>query len=509
MGTRAMEHSPAGMKLDLIQGRATAGPVDLLVLLVRPDETEAAVQDLVAEFGEGIHRALLDLSADSNTVAAYPSGSFARRLLFVRWDPATWPGIGETLRIAAANGASAAASVRAETVAIRVPIIEDLTAEAVCSCLVEGFKLAAYRFLAHKSERPAFVAPQSLSLLMLHGWGPEAEKGMRRGEILADATALARDLGNWSPGELTATRLAQWAVERLGPAGVTATVLDKAAIEKEGMGGLLAVNRGSLQPPTFTVLEWKPADAVNARPLVLVGKGVVFDTGGLSLKSTKDSMDQMKFDMAGAATVIGAMEAVARLRVPLHVVGLLPATDNRPGGDAYVPGEVVRMHAGLTVEVLNTDAEGRMILADALSYARRFDPELVVDVATLTGAQVVALGSHAAAFMTNEVGDHQERWRRFEASGHETGDRVAALPMYPAYAEALKSDVADLKNVGGRDAGAITAAKFLERFTSYPWVHLDIAGPAYLDKPAGYRGRGATGFGVRLLTHVLEKLAQK
>ena len=213
--------------------------------------------------------------------------------------------------------------------------------------------------------------------------------------------------------------------------------------------------------------------------------------------------------MAGAAAVVGAMEAVARLNMPLYVVGLIPATDNRPGENAYVPGDVVRMHNGKTVEVLNTDAEGRMILADALSYAATFRPELVIDIATLTGAVVVALGEKVAGLMANAQlagSDHQDQ---MVAAGARSGERVYPLPMFDDYAKLLKSTVADMKNIGGRAAGTITAAKFLESFTSYPWMHLDIAGPAFIKQGSGYQHAGGTGFGVRLLVEFLRGLATR
>jgi leucyl aminopeptidase len=280
-------------------------------------------------------------------------------------------------------------------------------------------------------------------------------------------------------------------------------------IEEEQMGGLLAVNQGSQEPPTFTVLEWMPDNRRNERPVVLVGKGVTFDTGGLSLKPTKDSMDAMKSDMAGAAAVIGAVEAVARMELPLYVIGLIPATDNRPGENAYVPGDVIKMHSGKTVEVLNTDAEGRMILADALSYAKTYNPEVVIDLATLTGAAVVALGNLAAAVMTSEGPGAAELIAPLVDAGVRTGERVHELPMYAGYGEQIKSDVADIKNVGGRGAGSITAAKFLEHFVSYPWIHMDIAGPSYLKAAKPYRTIGGTGFGVRILVDYLRDYADR
>jgi leucyl aminopeptidase len=222
-------------------------------------------------------------------------------------------------------------------------------------------------------------------------------------------------------------------------------------------------------------------------------------------------MDKMKADMAGGAAVVGAMRAVATLGLPVHVVALVPATDNRPGEKAYVPGDVVTMRSGSTVEVLNTDAEGRMILADALDVAKGYDPELTVSVATLTGAAVVALGTRVAAVLTSEDEGASDRLANFEAAGRRTGEFVAPLPMFAHYAEQLKSDVADQKNVGGREAGTVTAAKFLEHFTrdgekaAYPWVHVDIAGPAFIDIPQPYRPKGGTGFGVRLLTDLLQR----
>jgi len=243
-------------------------------------------------------------------------------------------------------------------------------------------------------------------------------------------------------------------------------------------------------------MEYKHQNAPVGSPVVLVGKGVVYDTGGLSLKPTPGSMDTMKCDMAGAAAVGAVMQAVAANQLPLHVVALVPATDNRPGGDAYAPGDVIRISDGTTVEVLNTDAEGRLILADALHYAKRFKPSLVLDLATLTGSAVMALGSQGTPCMgTADTG----LISALLEAGMATYERLVPLPLWDEYGDMIRTPVADLKNIGGREAGAITAAKFLEHFTDYPWVHLDIAGPAFLDKESGYRGKHATGHGVRLL----------
>ncbi len=439
----------------------------------------------------------------AQTLLLYPEGLSAARLVLLGLGPSEEL-TGERLRRAMAPAANIVMDKRTDTVAIVVPTLS-VDAETTGQAIVEGFMLSAYRFNKYKTEQDtSFQGPGRL-VLHVEGKQQPVRRGAERGRVIAEATNFARDLVNLSPHEKSAQDLARYAQQSAKKYGYYAEVWDKERIAKEGMGGLLAVNRGSVDPPTFTILEWQPENAVNRDPVVLVGKGVVFDTGGLDLKPPQ-YMEKMKTDMAGAAAVIGTMEAVARLKLPVHVVALIPATDNRPGEKAYVPGEVVQMHSGATVEVLNTDAEGRLILADALSYAKTYDPQLVIDLATLTGAQVIALGRLAAAFMTNNHGDARARTETFIALGEETGDRVAPLPMYEEYKELLKSDIADLKNIGNREAGSITAAKFLEHFTSYPWVHLDIAGPSYLDQPFHYRPKGATGFGVRLLVEYLRTL---
>jgi leucyl aminopeptidase len=247
-------------------------------------------------------------------------------------------------------------------------------------------------------------------------------------------------------------------------------------------------------------MKWEPADAKNENPIVLIGKGVVYDTGGLTLKPTKDSMDYMKSDMAGGAVVAAVIYFAAKMKLPLHLIALVPSTDNRPDGNAYAPGDVIYMHSGQTVEVLNTDAEGRLLLADALSFAKQYRPELVIDVATLTGAAAMAIGHHGIVGMGN-TGDPV--FHALKLSGERVHERVVEFPLWEEYGEMIKSDIADLKNIGGREAGAITAGKFLENFVDYPWIHLDIAGPAFLDTPDHYRTKGGTAAGVRLLIDFL------
>jgi leucyl aminopeptidase len=480
--------------------------VDLLLVPVAEDAQESSIAPLVEALGDAVRRALADLSGKADdSVLLYPEQARARRVALV--------GIGRTadvdadrLRRATAEGARIAMQRKARTVALLVPETR-LDAETSSQALVEGFMLASYRFRRYKTgDEDAFDGTERL---VLHATNDDkvSRRGAERGRIVAEAVMSARDLVNLSPHEKTPTLLARAIEKSAKRYGYTADVWDRQLIEDEKMGGLLAVNRGSMDPPTFTVATWRPDNTQNERPIVLVGKGIIFDTGGLSLKPTKDSMDSMKSDMAGAAAVVGAMEALARLEVPLYVVALIPATDNRPGENAYVPGDVIRMHSGKTVEVLNTDAEGRLILADALSYARTYKPELVIDLATLTGAAVIALGTEAAAVMTNPVDGAEERLEAIEAAGRRSGELVHRMPMFEAYGKLIESDVADLKNVGGREAGSITAAKFLEHFVDYPWLHIDIAGPAFLREPKPYRARGGTGFGVRLLVELLRELA--
>lgn len=311
---------------------------------------------------------------------------------------------------------------------------------------------------------------------------------------------FARNLVNEPLSGLNATDLAEQFTQMANENNVSIKVLRKDEIEKEGMGGLLAVNKGSIDPPTFSIMEYKPDNYTNEKPIVLVGKGVVYDTGGLSLKPTPNSMDFMKSDMGGSALVAGVTLAVAKAKLPLHIITLVPSTDNRPGGNAYAPGDVIKMYSGQTVEVLNTDAEGRMILADALHWAKRYEPEIVIDAATLTGAAARAFGDKGLVAMGN-AGD--KIMNKLKAKGFDTFERVCEMPFWDDYAELLKSEVADMKNIGGAEAGSITAGKFLEKFTDYPYLHLDIAGPTFNHKKNSYRGIGGSGFGVRLLFEFL------
>ena len=371
--------------------------------------------------------------------------------------------------------------------------------------LTESLALSAYQFESYKTDEKSRKAAVLTNVSLVGEAATSADLSALEG--LLQGVFLARDLVNAPLNKLNAVQLADRIAEAGDQAGYTTDILDLAKIEALRMGGLIAVNLGSPEPPTFSILEWKPEGAQNAKPYVLVGKGVVFDTGGLSLKPTPNSMDMMKCDMAGGAAVAGTLFALAKNNVPLHVIGLVPATDNRPGGLAYAPGDVITMHSGLTVEVKNTDAEGRLLLADALSFARKYDPELVIDLATLTGAAVRALGTEASASMgTAEPATLQQ----LTDAGYAVHERLVEFPLWDEYADHIKSDIADLSNLGKGEAGHISAAKFLERFAvGYPWIHLDIAGPAYLTAAESYRGKSGTGNGVRLLYEFLTKQLAK
>jgi leucyl aminopeptidase len=368
--------------------------------------------------------------------------------------------------------------------------------------LVEGMALGSYQFLKYKSDKKE--KENTLSSVGILSKVVKDDQ-IDRINIITDAVIRCRELVNEPVSHLTATVLSKEFQKMGEEAGIKVEVLNKNKIEALKMGGLLAVNKGSAEPPTFTIMEYKPAGAVNKKPIILVGKGVVFDTGGLNLK-TGAFMDGMKCDMAGAATMASTLLAVAKLGLPVHVIGLMPATDNRLDAHAIAPGDVINMHDGTTVEVLNTDAEGRLILGDALSYAKKYKPELVFTAATLTGAASRAIGRYGVVAMEKDAAKEMDK---LKTCGEEVYERIAEFPFWDEYDELIKSDVADIKNIGGVDAGMITAGKFLAHFTDYPFIHLDIAGPAWIEKKDSYRTAGGTGFGVRLLISYFERLSSK
>jgi leucyl aminopeptidase len=355
---------------------------------------------------------------------------------------------------------------------------------------VLGVRDALYRFDQMKSQKKKNGAAALERVVLPLSAKPPLSQALAEASAVADGAALAKTLGNLPPNVCTPSYLADEARKLAKQFKLGIDVLERADMQKLGMGALLAVTNGSHQPPKLIVLRYNGAGKT-ARPIALVGKGITFDTGGISLKPAGE-MDEMKFDMSGAGSVLGAIRALAGMRAPVNVVGVIPTCENMPGGQATRPGDIVKTLSGQTVEILNTDAEGRLILCDALSYAERYNPEVVIDIATLTGACVIALGHVATGLFAND----QRLADAIRAAGEDAHDRVWQMPLWEDYQEQLRSNFADFANIGGRPGGAITAASFLARFTrKYRWAHLDIAGTAW----KGGREKGSTGRPVPLL----------
>lgn len=406
------------------------------------------------------------------------------------------------LTMEACRGAGVGVLAQLNTSKIEKVNLIDLTGKPeYAAALAEGIALAGYQFLKYKKN----PAGEESALKEIHLISKAiSSKQVNELNALVESVCIARDWVNEPLSYLTAEKLGDEAKTIGKKLGIKVEVLNKAKIEALKMGGLLGVNKGSIDPPVFIIMEYKPSKPVNKNPYVFVGKGVVYDTGGLSLKPTPGSMDSMKCDMAGAAAALSAVYAIAKAELPVHVVALVPATDNRPDGNAIVPGDVITISDGTTVEVLNTDAEGRLILSDALVYAKKYKPSLVIDLATLTGAAARAIGPFGIVAMGTATDDFTELKR----CGDQVHERLVEFPLWDDYAEMMKSDIADIKNIGGVNGGANTAGIFLKRFTDYPWIHLDIAGPAFLESKDSYRGKGGTGVGVRLLFEFAKSKAE-
>jgi len=374
--------------------------------------------------------------------------------------------------------------------------------DGALAAFTEGLMLSFYSFDKYKTRKESWEKKSYPAKLLIYN-GPD-DTELKWLIDLTDSVYIIRDLINEPVNHLNAPLLGE-EIKKLGhTAGFRVEVMNKGKIEALKMGGLLAVNKGSIDPPVFCVLEWKPENPVNRNPVVLVGKGVVYDTGGLNIK-TGDYMENMKADMAGAAAVAGVLYTIAKTGVNVHVIGLIPATDNRPGGNAFTQGDIITMYNKMSVEVGNTDAEGRLILADAISYASKFKPQLIIDIATLTGSAAMTFGNQAIAVMGNA---DPKYFKLLRECGNEVYERTAELPFWEEYGEMIKSDIADLKNIGGREAGAITAGKFLENFAEYPLIHMDIAGSGSLKKDDFYRLKEGPGAGVRLLSTFLKRFAE-
>ena len=486
------------MLITVQSGTGLHAPTDLAILVTCE---ESPLSTEVADLLEATdHRGRF-----KQTTLLYPRGTLApRRLLLL--------GLGKLatvtpdgLRQVAALAVQQARELQVATCTLSLQAHLTLPPAVVGQALAEGLELGAYRYQRYKT---GLSSEQSFAVegVTLYTSADEAalHAGVTTGQTVARATCFARDLANGPPNSITPAALGQAAQELGQRTGLRVTVLEPPQLVEQGFGGILAVGQGSANPPRFIVLEYGQP-AAGQPTLCLVGKGVTFDTGGISIKSA-DKMDEMKMDMSGAAAVLGTMQAVAELGLPLHVVGLVCAAENMPSATAYRPGDIITTLSGKTIEVLNTDAEGRIVLADGLFYAQRYKPQAIIDLATLTGAIVVALGPHATGLMSTDQALADQLIR----AGETTGERVWQMPLWNEYREAMESDIADLKNAGGRYGGALTAAGFLAAFVGdYPWCHLDIAGTAWVERSLKpYQPWGATGVGVRLLVELLRSYGQ-
>jgi len=382
--------------------------------------------------------------------------------------------------------------------------IRPFSEEDIAESFVTGLLLGTYQFHEFKTLNREKI--KKIEEVTLFGEREEEiqqiQKGLKRAQVVSDAVYMARDLANAPSNEVTPSALAEKAREIARQEGLEIHVFDLHEVEAMGMGAFVAVAKGSQEPAKFIVLEYNRGN--NFDSIVLVGKGITFDSGGISIKPA-ERMDQMKADMSGAAAVLGTMQVASKLQLPLHLIGIIPATENLPSGKAYKPGDVLKTLSGQTVEVISTDAEGRLILSDALTYSLRYKPKAIIDLATLTGACVIALGDYVIGLFGND----EALLKRVEEASSKSGEKVWRLPLWEEYFEYIKSDVADFKNVGTRAAGAIIGGIFLSQFVEKtPWVHLDIAGPAFIEKERPYIPKGGTGVGVRLLVQLLRDWSQ-
>lgn len=485
------------MEIKVQGGDILKAESDLAVLGVFEDAA------LPAEVAGLLEPADFSSKADQ-TLLLYPRGAVApRRLLLVglgKPEKAT----AETIRRASATAVKEARKLQVAALTVAVHGDLPLAAEAAAQAFAEGLELGAYRYWHYRTDLTDAQAFAVQAATVFAKTNEQTAAGVALGQTVGRGVTFARNLVNGPGYAMTPAKLADEAVALGERLGLKVLVLDKAQLAEQGFGGILAVGKGSANDPRFIVMEHGAA-AEGVPTICLVGKGLTFDSGGLSLKPA-DAMETMKSDMGGAAAVFGALQVAVELKLPLHVVGLVSAAENMPSSDSYRPGDIVRTLSGKTIEVLNTDAEGRIILSDALFYAQRYNPAAIVELSTLTGAIIIALGSHAIGMM----GTDQALLDRLTAAGETTGERVWPFPLWDEYHAMIKSEIADLKNLGGRPAGSITAGAFLAAFVGdYPFVHLDIAGTAWADRPAkSYDSHGGTGVGVRLLTQFLQDYTQ-
>jgi leucyl aminopeptidase len=481
------------MKINVKKGHVLENPADMAVLFtVEGTELPKTISGLFEPndySGKGKETLLLYT----------PGGEMPRRVLLV--------GLGkqekinaDTLRNAAAAAIKEARKMKMTSISVGMHGEIDLDDQLSAQAMTEGMELGSYRFLNYKTdlkEEEKFAVDEAV---IFSNDIEKVTKGVADGQAIAAGVILARNLVNGPGADITPARFGEEAFAMEERVNIKSTVLDLQELQEQGFGGILAVGQASANEPRFIVMEYgEPSDDVPT--VCVVGKGLTFDSGGLNIKPA-DAMVAMKSDMGGAATVFGTVEAVARLNLPIHLVGIVSAAENMPGPNAYRPGDVVKTLSGKTVEILNTDAEGRVILADGLHYAQQYQPEAIINFATLTGAMIIALGPHATGLMATD----QSLADKIKEAGEVSGERVWQLPLWDEYHEMVKSDIADLKNLGGRPAGSITAGAFLAAFAGdYPFAHLDIAATGWLDKPLkNYQQAGGSGVGVRLMVELLK-----
>jgi leucyl aminopeptidase len=497
------------MEVGVRTGQLDKEPVDAIILLLY--EGDSTPQGVAATLDKALDGAITTLLQDGEFTGKYKQQSVLHAHGHLKAKKVVLTGLGnaeklthEGLRQVAGGAANYARGLRATSLATTIDGTEraQIAPADAAQAIVEGMLLALYRFDKFKTEENDRKDVTALTLVANNRAQAKAlQQGSDIGRILAESANFARSLINHPANEMTPSILAEQARQMAKECHLKCEIIERKDMEKLGMGLLLGVAQGSDQPPKFIILEHRGGKR-NQGNILFVGKGITFDSGGISIKSA-DGMERMKYDMSGGAAVIGALRAAALLKLPHNVIGLVPATENLPNGKATKPGDVHRAMNGKTAEIINTDAEGRLILGDALAYAARYKPIACVDLATLTGACVIALGHEAIGMMGNAQGEVlMDRLRR---AGVRAGEKVWQLPLWDEYLDHVKSDVADVKNVGmGRAAGAIAGAAFLVKFVDgYPWVHLDIAGTAWADREQPYKPKGGTGVGVRLLTQML------
>lgn len=454
-----------------------------------------------SKFAPFVKQSIIDMGGKFGKISVIPVKSPAQRILLA--------GIGkkeqltkDTFRYVSGKIAQKARELKLREFSIICPPSSMSESASTVSQIVEGCKLSLYKFEKYKSEKDNSIP----DLFII---SPKSEKiinAMKTAETVSDGAIFTKSIANLPPNECTPSTLANFAKDMAKKNKMKCTIISKNELKKRGFGGITAVGQGSKNEPKLIILEHNRGKA-SEKPIVLVGKAVTFDTGGISLKPG-EKMDEMKFDKCGGCTVLGIMKAVSELKLPINVVGIVPSVENMPGGESYRPGDIIKLYSGKTAEILNTDAEGRLILADALSFGEKhYSPKAIIDFATLTGACIVALGTNVAGM----VSSNDKLKQQMLESSKNTTEEIWELPLNDDYMDMIKSDVADMKNVGiGRAAGTITAAAFLRNaIKDTPWVHMDIAGVAWTqvatkDKP--YNPKGATGFGVRLILDYLQNI---